>query len=249
MLNKKDQETYSWQMDLPGFGEREQTILKNTTALVTRVGGLGGPVAQSLVAAGIGKIILAHKGDLRRDDLNRQILMSSKWIGRPRVNCATLTLNNFNEDIEIISHNDNVNEDNIDSIISGADIVFSCAPLFSERFVLNNACIKSNIPLVDCSMYAMEGRVIPIVPGASQCLRCIYPDEPTHWKRKFPVMGAVSALVAQIGVIEGIKILTNFMPPNIGSMITIDSNEPSIEKIKLAHKNINCKTCNSISAL
>ena len=73
MLNKKDQETYSWQMDLPGFGEREQTILKSTTALVTRVGGLGGPVAQSLVAAGIGKIILAHKGDLRRDDLNRQI--------------------------------------------------------------------------------------------------------------------------------------------------------------------------------
>ena len=59
-------------------------------------------------------------------------------------------------------------------------------------------------------------------------------------------MGAVSALVAQVGVIEGIKILTNFMSPSIGNMISIDASEPSIEKIKLADKNINCETCNTL---
>ncbi|MFL2483836.1 MAG: HesA/MoeB/ThiF family protein [Verrucomicrobia bacterium] len=246
MLNINDQETYSWQTALPGFGEREQEILRNSTALVTRVGGLGGPVAQSLAAAGFGRIILAHKGNLRKDDLNRQILMSRKWIGKSRVDCATATLNNFNDDIEIVSHNANVNNENIDEIICGANIVFSCAPLFNERFTLNSACITKNIPLVDCSMYSMEGRVIPIIPGKTQCLKCIYPEDPANWKRKFPVLGAVSALVAQVGVIEGIKILTNFMSPSIGNMISIDASKPSIEKIKLADKNINCDTCNTL---
>ena len=58
MLSNKDKETYSWQLDLPGFSINEQAILRKSTALVSRVGGMGGAVALSLAAAGIGKIIL-----------------------------------------------------------------------------------------------------------------------------------------------------------------------------------------------
>ena len=95
MLSNKDKETYSWQLDLPGFGINEQTILRKSTALVSRVGGMGGAVALSLAAAGIGRIILAHHGNLRQDDLNRQILMSGYALNKPRVDSALKTLKNF----------------------------------------------------------------------------------------------------------------------------------------------------------
>ena len=109
MLSNKDKETYSWQLDLPGFSINEQAILRKSTALVSRVGGMGGAVALSLAAAGIGKIILAHQGNLRQDDLNRQILMSGHSLNKPRVDSAYKTLKNFNHDIDVITHNENIN--------------------------------------------------------------------------------------------------------------------------------------------
>ncbi len=243
MLTESEKLTYSWQLDVPGFGESEQCTLRNSTALVTRVGGLGGPVALSLAAAGIGKLILAHAGNLREDDLNRQILMSRDLLGESRVKCAAQTLERFNSSVEIEVFDENVNQGNIDKIAGAADIIFSCAPLFEERFLLNEAAIKGRKKLVDCSMYSMEGQVIPILPGITPCLKCIYPDEPTQWKRKFPVLGAVSGLVAQIGVIEGIKLLCNFDKPSVGKLISIDASLMDIKKIKLAAKRQDCFTC------
>ncbi|MDE5086957.1 MAG: ThiF family adenylyltransferase, partial [Trichodesmium sp. St16_bin2-tuft] len=84
-LTPKELERYSRQMMLPGFGEEAQQRLKSTTALITGVGGLGGTVALYLAAAGIGKLILVRGGELRLDDMNRQILMTDDWVGKVRV--------------------------------------------------------------------------------------------------------------------------------------------------------------------
>tara|TARA_Y100000588_G_scaffold203933_1_gene217732 strand:- start:359 stop:829 length:471 start_codon:yes stop_codon:yes gene_type:complete len=154
------------------------------------------------------------------------------------------TLKRFNSDIKIESFGENVNEANIDRIANEADIIFGCAPLFEERFLLNEAAIKGDKILIDCAMYSMEGQVIPIVPGTTPCLKCIYPDEPEHWQRKFPVIGAVSALVAQIGVIEGIKILCNFNEPSVGQMIQFDASSMNVRKIKLLPRQEKCPACN-----
>ena len=82
MLTEEDRAIYEWQLDVTGFGEEGQEKLRNTTALVSRIGGLGGPIAFALAAAGIGKLILAHAGNLRKDDLNRQILMQWEGLGK-----------------------------------------------------------------------------------------------------------------------------------------------------------------------
>ena len=81
-LSDQDRKIYEWQLDVPGLGESGQVRLRGSTALVSRVGGLGGPLCFSLAAAGIGKLIVAHRGDLRLDDLNRQILMSYEGVGK-----------------------------------------------------------------------------------------------------------------------------------------------------------------------
>ena len=243
MLTQSEKLTYSWQLDVPGFGESEQLALRNSTAFVTRVGGLGGSVALSLAAAGIGKLILAHAGNLREDDLNRQILMSRDHIGQSRVQCAAQTLKRFNSDIEVVAIDENVNDINITKLAHDADIIFGCAPLFEERFILNDVAIKDNKKLIDCAMYSMEGQVMPILPGITPCLKCIYPEEPSHWKRRFPVLGAVSALVAQIGVIEGIKLLCDFDNASLGKLVRIDASSMDVKKIKLIPKREDCMAC------
>jgi molybdopterin/thiamine biosynthesis adenylyltransferase len=73
-LTADEVETYGWQLPVGGFGELAQRRLKGASVLVSRVGGLGGMVAFELAAAGVGRLILAHGGNLRSDDLNRQLL-------------------------------------------------------------------------------------------------------------------------------------------------------------------------------
>jgi molybdopterin-synthase adenylyltransferase len=242
MLTEEDRAIYDWQLDVPGFGEEGQERLRNTTALVSRIGGLGGPVAFALAAAGIGKLILVHAGNLRKDDLNRQILMRWDGLGKPRVQSAAATLSAFNPGIEIEVHDENFTEGNAADFVKGTDLVFSCAPLFDERFLMNRECVRQKKPMVDCAMYNLDGHVLPIIPGETPCLACMFPESPPHWKRRFPVIGAVSALVANVGAMEGLKIAADFGTSNSGKMMLIDADRSSIRKIEVQRRS-GCKVC------
>ena len=241
-LTELDRAIYEWQLDVPGFGEKGQRILRNSTALVSRCGGLGGPICQSLAAAGFGKIIIAHAGNLRLDDLNRQILMRHDDVGKPRAASAKATLEAFNPNVEVEAIDENITEANAADLVSKADIVFGAAPLFEERFLMNRECVRQGKPLVDSAMYNLEGRIIPIVPGESACLACLYPEIPPNWKRRFPVIGAVSALAAQIGVMEGIKLLAGLGTANANKMIYFDSASMRFQTIALK-RNPECEVC------
>lgn len=243
-LSDDDRAIYEWQLDVPGFGEEGQARLRNATALVSRAGGLGGPLCFSLAAAGIGKLIIAHAGDLRPDDLNRQILMRHDGLGKPRVESIRRTLEAFNPNIEVEAVPENISENNAASLVDQADIVFGAAPLFEERFLLNRECVRRRIPLIDCAMFNMEGHIIPIVPGETACLACLYPEVPPHWKRKFPVLGAVSALAANIGALEGIKCLTGLAESQKGKMLYFDSATMNFQKIVI-QRNPDCTVCSA----
>lgn len=241
-LSDDDRQTYAWQLDIPDFGEAAQEKLKRTTALVSRAGGLGGPLALQLAAAGVGKLILAHGGALRADDLNRQVLMARGHIGRPRADCARETLQRFKPEIEVEAVDSNITPDNAAELVSRADIVFDCAPLFAERFLMNGQCVAQGKPLIDAAMFNFDGQVIPIVPGTTPCLACLYPESPPHWQRRFPVLGAVSALVACVAALEGIKLITGVAPAALGQMILIDARKLSIDRINIARRP-DCHTC------
>ncbi len=246
-LSDQDRAIYEWQLDVPGFGEEGQAKARSATALVSRVGGLGGPLALSLAAAGIGKLLLAHAGNLRLDDLNRQVLMRWNGVGRPRVESLEATLRDFNPNVEVEAIPENLSESNAASLVERADIVFGAAPLFEERLLMNRECVRQRKPLIDCAMYSLEGQVIPIVPGRGACLACLYPEVPPHWKRRFPVIGAVSALTANIGALEGLKLLADFGIANVNRMIYFDSATMRFNTIQLT-RNPNCSCCAGLTA-
>ena len=246
MLSESQRVSYSWQLDIPGLGEEGQLRLGQSTALVSRVGGLGGPLAMSLAASGIGKLILVHGGQLQESDLNRQTLMSREWIGRSRAKCAAETIKRFNPQIEVVPVEENFTKENAQGLVEMADIVFDCAPLFEERFLMNEECVRAGKPLVESAMYSMQGQVMVVMPGSTPCLACLYPELPSHWRRRFPVIGAVSSMVAQIAAIEGIKLLTGIGKVSFGNLIMIDAASMDFTKVKLALRNDHCAVCGQL---
>ena len=246
VLTGEELATYEWQIWEKDFGEKGQKMLKGSCALVSRVGGLGSPLAYALAAAGIGKLVLAHGGDVKHSDLNRQILMTYDWIGKPRVESAVRRLKELNPRLEIEGVPENVTEENASFLVGKADIVFNCAPLFQERFAMNRACVEQRKPMIDAAMYSMEGRLTTILPGKTPCLTCIYPEFPETWEREFPVFGAVSGIVANLAACEGIKVLAGFGTPLAGTMLHYDARCMEFRKLKIRRRD-DCPVCGGLS--
>ncbi len=209
-LSEVERQTYEWQLWVDDFGEAGQEILKGSSILVSRCGGLGSVVAYELAAAGVGRLILAHAGNVKPSDLNRQLLMTHDWLGKPRVESARRRLLELNPRLEILAVPDNINENNASSLVGEADLVVDCAPLFSERFAMNRAAFEQRKPLIECAMYDLEAQLTTLIPGRTGCLACLYPEQPPDWKREFPVFGAVSGTIGCLGAMEAIKVLANF---------------------------------------
>ncbi len=247
MLTDAERERYQWQLWTPGFGEAGQERLKGAAVLVSRCGGVGGTIAFELAAAGIGRLVLAHAGDLRLNDLNRQLLMSTDGIGTRRVDLAARRLRELNPTIEIEVVGENVSAANVESLVSRVDLVAACAPLFSERLLMNREAVRQGKPLVDCGMYDFQAQVTTVVPGKTPCLACLYPSEPPHWKREFPVFGAVAGVVGCLGATEAIKLLAGLGEPLLGKMLLCDLSDMTFQKVAIQRR-VDCPVCGSESA-
>ena len=241
-LTPTEVERYRRQIMLPGLGEAGQRQLKNTTALVTGVGGLGGTAALYLAVAGVGKLILVRGGDLQRDDLNRQILMTDDWVGKPRVLKAQETLANLNPDIEIKAVCEYVSADNIVPLVQQADIALDCAFDFKERDLLNATCVSQGKPMVEAAMNSMEAYLTTIVPGKTPCLTCLFPEKPDWDRWGFGVLGAVSGTLACLAALEAIKLITGLGEPLLGQLLTMDLARAEFAKRRPYH-DPNCPTC------
>lgn len=246
-LTPEERATYEWQMWVEDFGEAGQEKLKSASVLVSRVGGLGSVVAYELAAAGVGRLVLAHAGDVRPSDLNRQLLITHDWIGKPRIESIERRLLELNPRLEIEAHGENVSPDNASALVAAADLVVDCAPLFEERFALNRACVDQGKPMVEAAMFELQAQLTTIVPGATPCLACIYPAAPPLWKRQFPVFGAVSAAVGAMAAMEAIKLVAGIGELLTSRLLTYDLRSMvfDVRKIRRAP---NCSICGATGA-
>ena len=243
-MDDAERALYDWQRSVAGFGDAGQERLKAATVLVSRCGGVGGCVAQQLAAAGVGRLILAHAGNLRPDDLNRQLLMSYAGIGQSRIAQAAERLRAFNPFVEVVPVAENVTAENAERLVQQADIVACCAPLFRERLLLNAAAVRHGKALVDCAMFELEVQLTTVLPGRSPCLACLYPEEPPQWQRRFPVFGAVAGTVGSLGAMEVIKVLAGLGTPLAGRMLIGDLGTMTFRTVQLRRR-ADCAVCSS----
>lgn len=244
-LTETDRALYEWQMWVPGMGEAGQRKLKGATVLISRVGGLGGLVALELAAAGVGRLILAHGGNLKLPDLNRQLLQTRAHVGLPRMDNIVTRLKELNPDCEIVGVAENITKDNAAARVALADVVVDAAPLFQERLALNAAAMHAGKPMVECAMHTLEATVTTFLPGRSGCLACYVPEVPPTWTRQFPVFGAVSGTAACLGAMEVIKLITGLGTPLAGEMLCMDLGSMGFRRVKLPRRS-DCEVCGSL---
>ena len=227
---------------MAGFGESGQEKLKNACVLISRCGGLGGVVAYELAAAGVGRLVIAHAGDVKPSDLNRQLLMTRHGIGASRIGSIQRRLHDLNPDMEIEAVPENISPENVTRLVEQADVVVDAAPLFEERYAMNGESVRQRKPMVECAVYELEAHITSILPGRTACLRCLYPEQSETWRRRFPVFGAVSGMVGSLAAMETIKIIAGFGRPLFGELLTFDLRDMSSRKYKI-HRNVDCPDC------
>lgn len=241
-LTSEERSIYEWQMWVEDFGEAGQEKLKNARVLISRVGGLGGVVAYQLAAAGVGTLVLAHAGNVQPSDLNRQLLMTHDWIGKPRIESICRRLLELNPRLNVIGVNENVSDTNVVELVEKVDLIVDCAPLFVERFAMNRQAVAQGKPIVECAMYELEAQLTTVVPGQTPCLQCLYPTEPATWTRQFPVFGAIAGTVGCMAAMEAIKLIAGFGEPLLGRMLRFDLRDMSFRTLKIT-RNQNCPVC------
>jgi len=240
-----EMDRYSRQIRIEGFGLEGQRRLRAASVFISRVGGVGGTAAMNLVRAGVGRLILAHGGRIVPEYLNRWQLINPADIGRPSVEVWAERLKAINPDVEIVSVQENVNENNVAGLVSQADLVIDGAPLFEERYLMNREAVRQGKPICMGAMYSTEGYATTIIPGETPCLSCVYPEKPDYWTdiKVFPAIGPGPVIVGTTIAMEAIKVLTDFGQPLKNVLWFFDLETNSTRHLAIRRR-ADCPICN-----
>ena len=244
-LTSQDLQRYSRQIMLEEIGFIGMEKLRNSKVCVVGVGGIGNPVVTQLNAMGVGKIRIVDRDVIEISNLHRQHLYTEQDIGKVKVEAAIEHLKRRNADVEIEALPISVTPYTAENIVKGFDVVIDALDSIDARYALNDACIKQHIPLIYAGALGMLGSVCTILPYDSACLRCIFPalsedDMPTCSTEG--VHPSILYLVGGIQVSEAVKILLGQKPSLVDTLLYIDLNELSFERIKM-FRHDECSAC------
>ncbi|UNK41065.1 molybdopterin-synthase adenylyltransferase MoeB [Luteimonas sp. S4-F44] len=222
---------YSRHLRLPEVGLEGQRRLAEATVLVTGAGGLGSPAAYYLAAAGVGTLRIADDDVVDRSNLQRQILHAEDRIGQPKVASAAATLGALNPRTRIEPIAERVTSANIDRLIDRVDVVLDGADNFPVRYLLNDACVLHQKPLVYGAVHRFEGQVSVFDAGRERgrcpCYRCLFPEPPPPEDApncsEVGVLGVLPGVIGLLQATEVLKLLIGIGEPLRGRLLQFDA--------------------------
>ena len=245
-LTHDDYQRYSRHIIMPEVGVEGQTKLKNAKVLVVGTGGLGSPIAMYLAAAGVGTIGLVDFDVVDESNLQRQIIHSTDFVGKPKIESAASRLKGINPDIHVVTYNDSLRSDNAMQIMEGYDIVCDGTDNYQTRYLVNDACVLLGIPNVYGSIFQFEGQVSVFDAKRGPCYRCLYESPPPPGLvpscAEGGVFGVLPGTIGTMQATEIIKLILGIGDPLIGRLILYDALDLSFRELKL-RKNPECKVC------
>jgi len=198
---------YSRHIIMPQVGPRGQRKIMESSVLIVGAGGLGSPIAVYLALAGIGKIGIVDFDTVDISNLQRQILHQNDDIGKPKVVSAKETINAYNPDVEVVTHEAPLTSDNSMEIIGQYDYIINGADNFAARYLVNDTCHFLKKPLIDGSILLFDGQVTVYLPGQG-CYRCLYPaPPPPGMVPSCAEAGVLGALCGTVGTIQATEVL------------------------------------------
>jgi len=245
-LTTDDLSRYSRHLILPEVGMEGQQKLKAARVLCVGTGGLGSPLALYLTAAGIGTLGLVDFDVVDASNLQRQIIHSTKDIGRSKLDSAEEKLKALNPAINIVKHNTMLSSANALEILKDYDIVADGTDNFPTRYLVNDACVLLGKPNAYGSIFRFEGQASVFATAQGPCYRCLYPEPPPPGLvpscAEGGVLGILPGLVGVIQATEVIKLILGKGEPLIGRLLLVDALNMRFRELKL-RKNPECPVC------
>lgn len=228
---------YLRQIKIPQIKKEGQERLQGAFVTVIGAGGLGCPVLTYLAAAGVGHIRIIDCDEVNITNLNRQFLHSEYDIGRKKADSASEKLKRFNSGIETEPLCMYLTDENAEELIGSADVVVDCVDNIKTRLIVNEACLRKKIPLVEGGITGFYGFVTDILPEYA-CLKCLGYDENMD-KEEIPALGACAGVIGALQAGECLKILLNAGNPLYGRILQYDGLLGSFDEIEIM-KHENC---------
>ncbi len=242
---------YARHILLPEVGEAGQMKLLDSKVLLLGAGGLGSPAALYLAAAGVGTIGIIDMDVVDASNLQRQILHNIERVGMRKVDSAKKTLEAINPDVKVVTYDTRLGADNVLDIIDGYDVIVDGTDNFPTRYLVNDAALLKNIPVVHGSIFRFEGQVTVFNPYVGPCYRCMIPEPPPAELApscaEAGVLGVLPGIVGSIQAVEAIKLLLELGDPLVGRLLTYDALEQSFRTFKV-RRDPSCPACGEHAA-
>lgn len=229
---KEELDRYHRQMILPQVGPEGQERLKRASVVVVGAGGLGVPVLQYLVAAGVGRVGVVEMDRVEVSNLHRQVLYTTEDVGEPKALVAQKRLQALNPLVRVEAYPVRLTSENALEILRPYDLVVDASDNFPTRYLVNDAAVLLGKPLVFGAIYQFDGQVAvfhhPTLHGEmGPCYRCLFPKPPPPGAvpscAEAGVFGVLPAVVGSLMAAEALKVLLGIGKPLAGHLLLYDA--------------------------
>jgi sulfur-carrier protein adenylyltransferase/sulfurtransferase len=240
-----DRARYARHLALGEIGLAGQERLARSSVLVVGAGGLGSPAALYLAAAGVGTIGLVDHDRVEISNLQRQILFATDGIGESKALAAQARLLQLNPSLQVVAHQTRLDASNIAGIVQHYDVVIDGTDRLATRYLINDACVLLQKPLVSAAIHRFEGQAMTYLPGRSPCYRCLYPESPEDLVpncAEAGVLGVLPGVMGSLQATEALKLLLGIGEPLAGRLLVYDALSLRFEEFRFARRN-DCAVC------
>jgi adenylyltransferase/sulfurtransferase len=245
-LTRDELSRYARHLILPEVGVEGQQKLKAARVLCVGAGGLGSPLALYLAAAGIGKLGLVDFDVVDASNLQRQILHTTRDVGRKKLDSAEEKLATLNPAVHVVKHETMLSSANALEILKDYDIVADGTDNFPTRYLVNDACVLLGKPNVYGSVFRFEGQASVFATREGPCYRCLYPEPPPPGTvpscAEGGVLGILPGFIGIIQATEVIKLILGKGETLVGRLLLVDALAMRFRELKLK-KNPECPVC------
>jgi molybdopterin/thiamine biosynthesis adenylyltransferase/rhodanese-related sulfurtransferase len=246
-LEPERRRRYSRHLLIPEVGEEGQLKLLDSRVLLIGAGGLGSPASLYLAAAGVGKLGIVDADVVDETNLQRQIVHSTARLGEPKVRSAAETIEALNPDVQVVQFEERLTSENADRIIgAGWDVIVDGADNFPTRYLVNDASVWHDVPVVHGSIYRFEGQVTVFKPHEGPCYRCLFPQPPPPELApscaEGGVLGVLPGVIGSLQANETLKLALGIGSPLIGRLLLFDALTATFDEVAL-RRDPNCPVC------
>jgi len=212
-LSNQEQKQYDRHLILDEIGIKGQLKLKQAKVLVVGAGGLGCPILQYLTAAGVGTIGIIDHDTIDQSNLQRQILYTHDDIGKFKAEISVKKLSKLNPFVTFQTYIEKLTSKNVMNLFSKYDIIVDGSDNFPTRYLVNDAAVLTNKPVVFGSIFKFEGQVSVFNYQNGPTYRCLYPTAPNPNTvpncSQIGVLGVLPSIIGSFQANEVIKIICN----------------------------------------